>query len=195
VQAQFALLNAEATGDAGGVSGAVLVKTSRGDGAASSLGADFTVELPPNFDGALSVQQDNGSTDIDFSGSATSVKLNSDNGDCSVVSSPTATMVDLVCDNGTLEANISGVPAGTDKRSVWTDLGDINLSFVGVPSSQPFNVQAFAKGGVVNSVNDSACMVQTAANNSKTFSCNGGTSANPTYQVHADSLSDITLTF
>ena len=197
VLGQFELLEADATGEAGGVSGAVLVKTSRKSGAASTLGADIKVELPPSFDGALVVEQDNGQTDIDFAGSASSVKLNSGNGSCSVTSSAAATSVDLYCDNGDLSANISGAPAGTGTRSIHTDLGDINLSFVGVPASQPFNVQAFAPDGVVNTVNDAGagCTVQVAGPNSKTISCHGGTSADPVFQVNADSLSDITLTF
>jgi hypothetical protein len=195
VNGQFDLLDAVAMGNAGGVTGAVLVKTSRKSGAASSLGADIRVEIPPGFDGALTVLQDNGQTDIDFAGNATSVKLNSGNGSCSVTSSAVATSVDLFCDNGDLSANISGAPAGTGTRSIHTDLGDINLSFVG--TIQPFNVQALARGGVVNTVNDVAagCTVQVAGPNSKTVSCNGGTSADPVFQVNADSLSDITLTF
>lgn len=196
VNGEFAKLNADATGD---MSGAVLVKTSRMDGAASTLGADIRVELPPTFDGALAVQQDNGSTDIDFAGSATSVKLNSDNGGCNVTSSAAATAVDLLCDNGDLSANISGAPPGAGTRSIRTDLGDIGLSFVGVPSSQPFNVQAFAAGtnSVVTTVNEAGagCTVQVAGPNSKTISCHGATTDNPTYVVRAEKLSDITLTF
>ena len=202
VNGQFDLLNTEATGDAGGVSGAVLVKTSRQSGAASSLGADITVEIPPAFDGAFSVQQDNGSTDVEFVGSAPSVKVHSDNGSCRVVSSAAATAVDLHCENGDLEANISGAPAGAGTRTIHTGdpdvgSGDINLSFVGVPTSQPFNVQAFAVGGTVQSVNDvgAGCTVQIAGEGSKTFSCHGGDQSHPTYQVRTERLSDITLTF
>lgn len=186
-------LVAEATGDAGGVSGAVLVKTSRMDGAASSLGADFTVELPPGFDGALTVEQDNGSTDVGFAGSASAVKVHSDNGSCNITSSPTATSVDLHCENGDLAASISGAPPGAGTRSVRAGLGDIGLSFRG--ATQPFSVQAFAKDGVVNTDAAGGCMVQTAANNSKTVSCNGGTTDDPVFQVNAESLSDISLTF
>ena len=196
VQDQFDKLNTEATGDPGG-SGAVLVRSSRESGASSGLGADIRVEIPPGFDGALAVQQDNGTTEVAFAGSATSVKVHSDNGSCTVTSSAAATEVDLHCENGSLTANVSGAPAGGGTRSIRTDLGDINLSFVGVPTSQPFNVQAQALGGVVNLVNDvgAGCTQQTAGAGSKTVSCHGGTQANPTYQVRAESLSDITLTF
>jgi hypothetical protein len=50
---------------------------------------------------------------------------------------------------------------------------------------------------VVSTVNDAGagCTVNAAAGNSKTISCHGGTSADPVFQVNADSLSDITLTF
>jgi hypothetical protein len=195
VNGQFNLLDAVVTGNADGVTGAVLVKTSRKSGAASSLGADIRVEIPPGFDGALTVLQDNGQTDIDFAGNATSVKLNSGNGSCSVTSSAVATSVDLFCKNGDISANISGAPAGSGPRSIRAGLGDIGLSFVG--ATQPFNVQALAPDGVVNTVNDvgAGCTVNAAAPNSKTISCNGGTSADPVFQVNADSLSDITLTF
>jgi hypothetical protein len=197
VQAQFDKLNTEATGDPGG-SGAVLVRSSRDDGASSGLGADIRVEIPPGFDGALTIEQDNGQTDIDFAGSASAVKLISDNGSCSVTSSAVASSVELFCKNGDISANISGAPAGTGPRTIHTGLGDINLSFVGVPTSQPFSVQAFAPDGVVNTVNEAGagCVVMDpAAPNSKTIRCRNGTSADPVFRVDADSLSDITLTF
>jgi hypothetical protein len=198
VNGEFDKLNADVTGDAGGVSGAVLVKTSRDDGAASTLGADFTVEIPPTFDGVLTVEQDNGQTDVDFAGSATSVKVHSDNGGCTITSSPAAIETNFHCENGDLAANIPGAPAGAGTRSIRTGgnsvgSGEIGLSFVGV--SQPFNVQAQALGGLVNLVNDARCTTQTAGAGSKTVSCNGGNDTHPTYVVRAERLSDITLTF
>jgi hypothetical protein len=200
VNSEFAKLDTEVTGNAGGVTGAVLVKTSRIGETANSLGADFTVEIPPTFDGVLTVEQDNGQTDVDFAGSASAVKVHSDNGGCTITSSPAAIETNFHCENGDLAANISGAPPGAGTRSIRTGgpevgSGDIGLSFIGV--SQPFNVQAQALGGVVNLVNDAArgCTTQTAAAGSKTVSCNGGTQADPTYVVRAERLSDITLTF
>jgi hypothetical protein len=202
VNGQFNLLDAVVTGNADGVTGAVLVKTSRKSGAASTLGADIRVELPPGFDGALTVLQDNGTTEVAFAGSATSVKVHSDNGSCRVTSSPAATDVDLLCENGDLSANISGAPPGAGTRSIRTGgpdvgSGDIGLSFAGVLSNQPFNVQAQALGGVVEIANDvgAGCSTQVASPGSKTVSCHGATQANPTYVVRAERLSDITLTF
>jgi hypothetical protein len=183
-------------GNVNGVTGAVFVQ-SRRNGGVSTLGADITIAIPPTFDGALSVKQRNGSTNIGFAGSATALSLSSDNGGCDVAASGTAATLDVDCENGDVAVNVPGVPAGTGARSVRARFGDVGLSFAGTPAGTKFNVQAFAQDGVVDTGNASSagCTVNEAAPGSKTVSCNAATTADPVYAVNADSLSDIALTF
>jgi hypothetical protein len=193
----LAALEGIVQGDADGVSGAVFVQSRRNGTVPSTLGADITVEIPPGFDGALRVDQRNGTTDIDFSGNATGVTLKSDNGGCRVSASATATTLDLFCDNGDLSVNVPGVPVGAGTRNIHTDLGDIGLSFAGTPAGTKFVVQAFAPGGTVDTGNaaSAGCTVNEAGAGSKTVLCNGGAEGDPLYKVNADSISDIALTF
>lgn len=187
----------EGTAD-GDSSGAVTVRSRRIGTVPSTLGADITVQMPPTFDGALTVHQNNGSTNIDFSGSATAVNLKSDNGSSNVLVSGTATTLDLFGDNGDLSVSVPGVPPGAGARSIHTDLGDIRLSFQGVPAATKFSVQAFAPDGIVNvnGAEAAGCALVDPVNpGSKTVSCNGASTADPVYKVNADSLSDIAVTF
>jgi len=191
-------LEGTATGDAGGVSGAVEVRSRRNGTVPSTLGADITVEIPPTFDGVLTVHQNNGSTDIRFSGSATAVNLNSENGSSDVNVSPSATALDIFGDNGGLSVNVPAVPPGTESRTIHSGLGDVGLSFGSVPAGTKFSVMAFAPDGVVDTGNaeSAGCtLVQPVNPGSKTVRCNGATDADPVYKVNADDLSDIALTF
>jgi hypothetical protein len=197
--ADIAKLNAVVEGDHNGTPGAVLVRTSRQDGAKTTLGADITVDLPPTFNGPLSIIQDNGQTDVDFAGSAVGFSVKSDNGSCDVTTGAAAATVDVFCDNGDLVASVGGVPAGSEPRKFATGNGTVDVDFSGAAGAR-FNVQAQARaGGIVDTTNaaSAGCAVQEASAGSKTVSCNGATSADPTYQAIADGtgLADVVLSF
>jgi hypothetical protein len=152
--------------------GNLTVDVTRPSGSPSSLGADITVELPTSFDGVLEVNQDNGSTEVDFVGDATAVQVWSRNGDCEVAT-----------------GNASAV-------SVQTGNGSITLS---LPSDGLFSVQAQALAGgevIVDDLPD-ACSVNEASDSAKTVSCNGATTEDPIYGAVADgtSLADVILSF
>ena len=174
--------------------GDVLVDTSRPSGSPSSLGADITVELPSTFAGTLEVDQNNGSTEVDFVGAAVGLTVTSDNGGCEIASGAAAN-IDVHCDNGDLDASISGV-APQAGSGFSTGNGSITLS---LPSDGAYSVQAEAlAGGIVDVQNlPGVCTVNEASDAAKTVSCNDGTSADPVYTVSADgtSLADVILVF
>lgn len=178
-------------------SGGVAVRTERPSGAPNTLGAKIEVFLPPDFNGPLHIMQDNGATDVQFAGAATSFELSSANGDCRAHTGSSASNVNVSCDNGELTATLGGVPAGSLGGRFVTGNGGVNLT---LPSGLRFNVQAQAlAGGIVDTGNvaTSGCTVQVASEASKTISCNGATSADPVYTAIADgtNLANVTLAF
>ena len=191
VAADLDKLVAEMLPDAGGV----LVRSTRLSGSPSTLGADIVVEIPPAFDGRLSIQQDNGATDVAFAGNATGIELQSDNGTCEVACSAAATALSLLCESGDLALSVPGAPPGSEARTIRTEVGNIAVSFANVPATQPFSVQATASDGAVEITGGANCRVQEMSAGSKMVGCNGATSASPVYQVSANTQSDIRLTF
>ncbi len=175
-------------------SGNVAVDVSRPSGSPSSLGADIRVELPSVFDGMLEIDQNNGSTEVDFVGAAVAVNVSSDNGSCDIATGSAANIT-VHCDNGDLDASISGVTAQSGS-GFSTGNGSITLS---LPSDGVFSIQAQAlAGGIVDVQNlPSACTENAASDSAKTVSCNGATSADPIYVAEADgtSLADVILQF
>jgi len=196
VIADLTLLVATLEADAGDSRGAV-VKTDRLAAAVSTLGASIEVFLPPDFNGALRILQQNGASDVQFAGAARSFELTSDNGSCRVHTGSTAFSVNVSCANGELEATLGGVPAGALGGRFASGNGGLALT---LPSGQRFSIQAQAlAGGIVDTgtVATSGCTVQVASEASKTISCNGATSADPVYTAVADgtSLSNVSIAF
>ena len=173
----------------------VVLATTRTADALSSLGADIAVWLPPEFDGMLKIRQDNGSVDVNFAGAATHLGIDSNNGSCEFDAGSAARSVDITCDNGDITGVIP-VPADATGGPVTSGNGAIDLTFG--TGATPFNVSAQAMdGGAVVTSLGSACTEQAASDSAKTVSCNGATSANPTYTITASgtSLADVNLNF
>jgi len=191
IQANLAQLNIEAGGDAS----LITLKTTRASGAPNTLGADIVVTLPPEFNGALRIIQDNGRVNVGFAGVATHVGINSNNGQCDFNAGTAARTVDITCDNGDITGAIP-VPADAANSTVTSGNGSIDLTFG--TGATPFNVSAQAMdGGTVTTTLGSSCTENAASESAKTVSCNGATTANPTYTVTAagTSLADVNLQF
>jgi hypothetical protein len=186
----FELLDLAVTTDGGDVH----VDVTRLDGAPTSLGADITVAIPPEFAGNLHVDQGNGQTEVRYVAAASGVIVDSDNGDCDVTTG-VASEITIQCDNGDLSASISDVTAQTG-AGFSTGNGSIALS---LPAGEVFSVQAAALAGGTVSVENmpSECTLAVASESAKTLSCNGATTEDPVYQVQADgtSLADVVLSF
>jgi hypothetical protein len=189
-EADFELLDLAITTDGGDVH----VDVTRLDGAPSSLGADVTVFIPPEFTGNLRVAQDNGQTEVEYVADASGVIVESDNGSCDVATGA-ASEISVHCDNGDLSAAIGDV---TEQRGdgFSTGNGSITLS---LPGNAVFSVQAAALAGGTVSVENmpAACTLAEGSESAKTLSCNGATTDDPVYQVEADgtSLADVVLSF
>lgn len=188
--------------------GDILVKTSRQSGAPSSLGADIVVELPPAFDGDLSIVQRNGSVTVRFVGDAALLDIRSDNGsieastaDVPVVSlagkngSVTAEVgradaLDMRTDRGDVKVDISEVAADAAGGTIETGRGDVSLT---VPQSGAFSVLATALEAVDFGSLPATCEEQVAAVNSKTLTCNEGGGQ---FEVNADGTgSQVTVSY
>lgn len=186
----FALLARSITTSGGDVH----VDVARLDDAPSSLGADVTVALPPEFSGNLVIEQGNGDTEVDFAGGAIGVLVTSENGGCDIATGG-ASEISVHCDNGDLSATIQDVAEQTGS-GFSTENGSITLF---LPSDGVFSVQAAALAGGTVSVENmpSACTLAEASESAKTLSCNGATTEDPIYQVEADgtSLADVVLSF
>ena len=175
-------------------SGDVLVDVTRPSGSHNSLGADITVRLPSIFNGTLDIDQNNGSTEVDFVGAAVAVVVASNNGSCDIATGA-ASNIDVHCDNGDLEASVSEV-APQAGSGFSTGNGSITLS---LPSDAVFSVMAQAlAGGMVDFDGlPDVCSVDAASDSAKTVICNGATSADPIYTATADgtSMADVILVF
>ena len=186
----IASIERSVTADAGGD---VLVDVSYPSGS-PPLGADITVELPSSFTGRLDIDQNNGSTEVDFVGAAVAVIVSSNNGSCDIATG-SASNIDVHCDNGDLEASVSGV-APQAGSGFSTGNGSITLS---LPSDAVFSVRALAlAGGTVEFDRlPDTCSVNALSDASKTVSCNGATTDDPEYTATADgtSLADVILVF
>jgi hypothetical protein len=174
--------------------GNVVVDVSRPSGSPSSLGADITVALPASFDGVLEVDQNNGSTEIDFVGAAVGVIVTSDNGGCDIATG-SASEVSVHCDNGDLTATIDAVSSQFGS-GFSTGNGSVELS---LPSEGVFSVQAQALDGGVVTINGlpDTCSVNEASDAAKTVSCNGATTQDPIYVALAEgtSLANVIVNF
>lgn len=171
-------------------SGNVTVQTSRKDGAPSTLGADIEVSIPDAFSGALTVNQNNGSTGVTYAGAATALSVTSGNGGIDAVTGSAAQSIALKTKVGDVSVKVDALPAGATGGAISSDFGDIALD---LPGSATFSAQATADGaGTVDFGSPpSVCTVQTAATNSKTLTCNGATTANAVLTVTATSGSVI----
>jgi hypothetical protein len=174
--------------------GDVHIDVRRPNGSPSSLGADITAAVPPEFTGTLRITQVNGETEVDFVGDAIGVIVDSDNGSCDIATG-VASEISVHCDNGDLSASISDVTSQAGS-GFSTGNGSITLS---LPADAVFSVQAAAlAGGTVTAENlPSGCTLEAASDHAKTLSCNGATTDDPIYQVKADgtSLADVVLVF
>jgi DUF4097 and DUF4098 domain-containing protein YvlB len=104
--------------------GEIVVRAATSSDASGGTGADITVYLPVGFDGAFTVEQDNGSVDADLRGSTpASTKVITDNGSLTVYGARGT--VDIFSGNGGIEAEIAAWPT-TDGR-VYTENGDITI--------------------------------------------------------------------
>jgi hypothetical protein len=163
----------------------VQVRVSKKDGGSSYLGADVVVTIPSSFNGAFSVAQNNGQTDVNLgSVSPTSTKVISDNGSVTVAGATGA--IDIQADNGDLGVSISTWAEG-GTGTVRAGLGDITIS---VPAEADGSISLFAPDGAVNASFPAEWVKEESAANSVTYTMDeeeGGAHLD----VTAESLSDI----
>jgi hypothetical protein len=182
-------------------SGDVFVYTQKDGPGSSSLGADMTIRIPPEFDAGIFIEQD-GSGDVHIDGVGEAIEIGvlaQGVSDCFIHGAPTvvntrawcgAVLVDNVSGhidvqadflNGNASVHMASVePAGGD-NIIYTEDGDIVLT---LPADEGYNVQAWVVegGGVVNTGNiPSDCEEVVAAEGSKTVSCGEG----PTFDLQA----------
>ena len=179
--------------------GNYLIQAQRNGGRAS-LGANITVELPSSFDGRLTVDQNNGSTDVALSGELAALILQSNNGPCDI-NTGSAREIDIRCENGSTDVVIGGIPAGDELRQIYKDDGDLGDLTVAFPSTDvAFSVSAQSvESDVILSpadVSSVGCEKLGDDPRSITVACNGGTQDDPVYHLtNGESLNDLTVTF
>jgi hypothetical protein len=184
----------------------IVVITDRHD-STNSLGADITLYLPPEFDGALVLENesdgaiDPGDIEAAFVGRATSVELSTESlGDCTVdgeasvvstrahcdgtiVVTGVSDEVDLVSSGlgGDILLTLHDIDADSPGGKLESEDGDITVNF---PDGASFTVQAAAsEDGAVNATDlDAACVGAEAAETAKSYTCGDG---GPNYVVTA----------
>ena len=167
----------------------ITVETEREGQVLSSLGADIAVSIPEDFDGPLSIRQENGPVTVESAALASRFSLISENGSCSV-GAGFARAIDVECGFGDLTGVVPVVPEGFETADFATGRGDIDLRF---PADYVFSVRALSKTGgrvEVTNAQDVGCDVLVASDSSKTVVCNGATQADPVYNVVADAAPD-----
>jgi hypothetical protein len=186
--------------------GQIVVTTDRHD-STTGLGADITVYLPPEFDGALVLENDSdgpvnpGSIDAGFVGQAYSVDLSTDSlGDCNVDDAASVVSTRMRCDGVILATGVSndvdivstglggeivlilvGIDGAASGGRVESEDGDVTVSFA---DGAEFTVQAQSSedGRVVAPALDAACESAVAAETAKSYTCGAG---GPNYVVTA----------
>lgn len=171
--------------------GDVLIETSR-EPNQPTLGSEMIVSLPPEFDGVLIIDQNNGKTEVDFVGSASRLSVDSNNGFCEIAAGSVPD-IDVKCDSS-IDATVSGVPAGAQGR--FESDFDIDIAF---PSGGTFTVQALTTSGQnveITGAEGAGCTVQEASQESKSAFCGGATTDDPIYSLEGTGLlSDINVRF
>jgi len=168
--------------------GNYLVQARRHD-SVNSLGADIEVELPNEFNGRLTIKQNNGDTNVFDMGDAAAVIAQSSNGDCAIETGG-APLIDIRCENGLSDVAIGAITPGDGVRQIYKtdeDLGELVVTF---PSTdEPFSVSARSAGADVRiepSNPPSGCEVLGDDARSVTVACNGATDEDPVYTVRSD---------
>ncbi|HEY3496302.1 MAG TPA: hypothetical protein VGK73_16495 [Polyangiaceae bacterium] len=186
--------------------GNVTVSTGRHD-SSNGLGADITLYVPPEFDGALVLRNDSdgpvnpGNVDARFVGQAVSVEVSTDSlGDCSVDSSGSVIFTRAHCDgeievtnvsdeldlvstglSGSISVILREIHEGSPGGFIQSEDGDITLDF---PGGAAFTVQAQATedGAIDDGALGDACVADAASDTAKSYTCNDG---GPNYVVNA----------
>ena len=182
-------------------SGAVFVYTQKDGPGSSSLGADITVAIPPDFDAGIFIDQDgSGNVHIDDVGEAIHLGVTTGGvSTCIINAAPTVVEslvwcgavkldgvsghVDVRADflDGNAWVRMASVEPDNGDSVIYTDDGDIVLT---LPSDEGYNVQAWvvSGGGVVNTGDvPEDCEEVVADEGSKTVSCGAG----PTFDLQA----------
>jgi hypothetical protein len=170
-------------------------------GAANDLGADITVRLPPEFEGALLVHN-RGDGPVDpggallawYLGNATAVDVVTENGgDCFVTSDGSVFYTRAHCDGpiklqgvsdeldvastgsgGDVSVFLTKVGGATAGGAITSEDGSIELRF---PDGSAFSVQAeIASSGRIHAqlIQSDACVIEHDSAKSQRFTCGGG---------------------
>lgn len=171
----------------------ITVETQREGQVLSSLGADVIVSIPEQFDGPLSIHQENGPVEVKGTGHASRFALVNENGSCDL-NVGLATVIHVKCGFGDLTGAVPEVPESLETATFETGRGDIELRF---PDDEVFSVRALsATGGLVDVTHaeQAGCSVLVASESSKTVVCNGATQNDPVYDVAADRAPEAAFT-
>ncbi len=179
----------------------VFVETLKKGPGSSSLGADLTIAIPPDFDAGIFIDQDGaGDVKIDDVGEAFQLGIRAEGvSDCIIHAAPTVVESEVWCGavllndvsghvdvradflNGNASVRMASVEPAGGKNIIYTEDGDIVLT---LPSDEGYNVQAWVVSGtgVVNTGPvPNRCEEVVAAPGSKTVSCGAG----PTFDLQA----------
>jgi hypothetical protein len=121
----------------------ILVRSATTEDASGGTGADITVRLPAGFDGAFSVVQDNGSVEVDLTGStpASTSVVNDGAGSLTVYGAQGA--LEVIASTGDVTLSIGSWPAAGSSGTVFTDNGDIDVD---VPATADGTIILSAEG-------------------------------------------------
>ena len=122
----------------------ILIEATTAEGSNPYLAADIRVTLPSTFAGRADIFNDNGSADVDLTGSApTSVRLEVDNGQLNLRGA--AGTLDVSQGSGTA-CNVSVAAWGTEDGSITCSSSD---AVIGIPSGANGSIQVTSENGVV----------------------------------------------
>jgi hypothetical protein len=184
-----------------------IVATSDRHDSTNGLGADITLFLPPEFDGALVLRNDSdgpvnpGEIEAAFVGQASSVDVSTESlGDCSIDASGSVLFTRAHCDgaivasgvsdevdiastglSGDIDVTFAEISADSPGGNIESEDGDISVDF---PNGASFTVQAESSedGAVSAGPLDDACVGAAAADTAKSYTCGDG---GPNYVVTA----------
>ena len=189
----------------------IIVRTNRESGGSSSLGALITIEIPPDFDAGIYVEQGNGDAEVNFVGEAAEVRIDNDgSGECYVYGAPSVRNTVVSCSGSTLVRNVSdrvdiettGIEAVANielvsidpdagNSRIYTEDGDIVLALPNDANFWIWALVASPEGQVNTGPVPDDCSEEEAEARSKSVFC-GGEDEGPEFDLQAglDPLDD-----
>lgn len=167
-------MDTQLTTSASASTGEVLVQATRASGASGGLGADVTVTVPSNFNGAFRVDQGNGDTNVSLGGSSPSATNITNPGAGGISVTGAAGPLTIDASVGDVSVDVAAWAAAGQNGSIHAGNGKITFA---VPTGANGQMTLVAKDGMIATNNIPSTWASSENQGGKSYTMNGGTGA------------------